>query len=511
MLKNMNVEFENKLWEACDELRGRVSSEEYMHVIIGIMFLKHMSDKFNIAIKQIKKSFPEHFEDWIKDKDFLITEYNVSFIIPEKANWNYIEEFASKPTIGEVIDNALSEIENVNPSLKGLFNKNYNRSELDQIKLGKVVSIFSNIDLKEFGEDIIGRTYEYFLGHFFKKQGQKGGEFYTPKSVVELMVNILNPTNGTLYDPCCGTGGMFVQARKKLEQDNKDANSLVIYGQESQAKTWQLAKINLLIHGFNELEIHLGHKSADTFTEDLFKDKSGTFDYILANPPFNIKKWNQENLLDDSRWQWGIPPKGNANYAWLSLIIDKLNKIGKAAVILANGSLSSSLKNELEIRKNFLKNNLVECIIALPDKLFYTTGISACIWILNKNKKSNNVLMLNCESLGVMVNKTLRELSEEDIEKVIPLSWLLSEKDLLVKIVVELFATSYWTSFHTKWFGLWAGHDNGVWENYNVIPNWNNWKTIKNTKNIFNVAKIFQVNETYFNEIFKIIERYLND
>ncbi len=226
----------------------------------------------------------------------------------------------------------------------------------------------------------------------------------------------------------------------------------------------------------------------------MFKDKSGTFDYILANPPFNIKKWNQENLLDDSRWQWGIPPKGNANYAWLSLIIDKLNKIGKAAVILANGSLSSSLKNELEIRKNFLKNNLVECIIALPDKLFYTTGISACIWILNKNKKSNNVLMLNCESLGVMVNKTLRELSEEDIEKVIPLSWLLSEKDLLVKIVVELFATSYWTSFHTKWFGLWAGHDNGVWENYNVIPNWNNWKTIKNTKNIFNVAKIFQVN-----------------
>ncbi len=216
MLKNMNVEFENKLWEACDELRGRVSSEEYMHVIIGIMFLKHMSDKFNIAIKQIKKAFPEHFEDWIKDKDFLITEYNVSFIIPEKANWNYIEEFASKPTIGEVIDNALSEIENVNPSLKGLFNKNYNRSELDQIKLGKVVSIFSNIDLKEFGEDIIGRTYEYFLGHFFKKQGQKGGEFYTPKSVVELMVNILNPTNGTLYDPCCGTGGMFVQARKKL-------------------------------------------------------------------------------------------------------------------------------------------------------------------------------------------------------------------------------------------------------------------------------------------------------
>ncbi|WHQ37494.1 class I SAM-dependent DNA methyltransferase [Spiroplasma sp. SV19] len=418
MHKNMNVELENKLWAACDELRGNQSSEEYMHIIIGIMFLKHMSDKFNIALKKIEIDFPDNFQELIKDKDFLITKHNVSFIIPEKANWTYIEQYASQPTIGEVIDNALLEIENINPSLKGLFNKNYNRPELDQIKLGKVVSIFSNVDLNEFGEDIIGRTYEYFLGHFFKKQGQKGGEFYTPKSVVELMVNILNPTQGTLYDPCCGTGGMFVQARKKLEKDNKDVDGLVIFGQESQTKTWQLAKINLLIHGFNELEINLGHKSADTFSDDLFKNKSATFDYVLANPPFNIKKWNQENLLDDKRWQWGIPPKGNANYAWLSHIMEKLNKTGKAAVILANGSLSSSQKNEIEIRKNFLKDNLIEGIIALPDKLFYTTGISACIWILNKNKKNNNVLMINCESLGVMVNKTLRELSEDDIAKV---------------------------------------------------------------------------------------------
>lgn len=418
MHKNMNVELENKLWAACDELRGNQSSEEYMHIIIGIMFLKHMSDKFNIALKKIKVDFPNDFQELIKDGDFLITEHNVSFIIPEKANWTYIEQYASQPTIGEVIDNALLEIENINPSLKGLFNKNYNRNELDQIKLGKVVSIFSNVDLKEFGEDIIGRTYEYFLGHFFKKQGQKGGEFYTPKSVVELMVNILNPTEGTLYDPCCGTGGMFVQARKKLEKNNKDVSGLVIFGQESQTKTWQLAKINLLIHGFNELEINLGHKSADTFSEDLFKDGSASFDYVLANPPFNIKKWNQENLLDDKRWKWGVPPKGNANYAWLSHIMEKLNKTGKAAVILANGSLSSSQKDEINIRKNFLNNDLIEGIIALPDKLFYTTGISACIWILNKNKKNKNVLMINCESLGKMVNKTLRELTEDDIAKV---------------------------------------------------------------------------------------------
>ena len=409
-------ELESKLWNAADELRGNVSSEEYMYIIIGILFIKQMSDVYDNAVNCLK----EKHEDWeilSKDKDYLI-DYNCNFIVPKKASWNHISKFATSPEIGEVINEAFSEIEKNNDELKGMFEKDYARETLDQMKLGNLISVFANTDLKQFGEDIIGRTYEFFLGKFFLKQGQKGGEFYTPKSIVSLMVNLINPNNGKLYDPCCGTGGMFIQAKQHLVEQKLNGDNLMIFGQENQNKTWKLARINLLLQGFSNDNVKLGHKSADTFHNDLHNGLK--VDYILANPPFNIKKWGQEKLLDDTRWNWGIPPSGNANYAWLSLIIDKLNSEGKAAVVLANGSLTTSSKDEKRIRENILKNNLISAIIMLPDKLFYTTQIPACIWIFNKNKKTDEVLFIDSSELGTLVegSKKNKEFKDEVIKKI---------------------------------------------------------------------------------------------
>ncbi len=424
MNKNIDKEFERKLWASADALRGNISSENYMHIVIGILFLKHMSDKYDFAVEKLKKEFGEDdYKNYKDDKDLID---GVSFIIPEKSSWKYIKSFASQSNIGSIIDNAFTEIEELNPELRGLFDKNYNREELDQNKLGQVVSEFSNIDLNEFGEDVIGRVYEYFLGEFFLKQGQKGGEFYTPKSVVDLICRIVDPHEGKIYDPTAGTGGMFVQARKSLiKQGKENPNSIVAYGQEYQNKTWKLSKVNLLLHGFPIENIKLGAKSADTFTED--QHKGERFDYVMANPPFNVKVWGQEKLLDDPRWEWGIPPKGNANYAFLSHMIHKLNDNGRGATVLANGSLSASGKNDIEIRKGMVegtekdqKGNKIDAIISLPDKLFYTTGIPVCIWVFNKNKNNNNILMIEAKNLkGNMLSKKNRELTEENINKIV--------------------------------------------------------------------------------------------
>ncbi|MCR8613059.1 MAG: type I restriction-modification system subunit M [Mycoplasma sp.] len=417
-MKKMNDEFERKLWKAADALRGNQSAEEYMHVVIGIMFLKHFSDSNDFLLNKYKeKNGIEITGDDLLDKDILSLA-NISFVVPEKAKWNYISKFATQKNIGEIIDNAFSEIERTNNELIGLFEKNYNREELDQGRLGMVVSEFSNLNFSEFGEDIIGRTYEYFLGEFFKKQGQKGGEFYTPSSIVELMVNIVDPKEGKVYDPAAGTGGMLVQAKKHIMAKGVDPSKLIAYGQEFQNKTWKLSRINLLLHGFHVDNVKLGHKSADTFTEDLHHNER--FEYILANPPFNVKKWNADRLLNenDNRWEWGYPPKGNANYAWISHMVHKLTNNGRAATVLANGSLSSSKKEELTIRKNLIKDNLVDAIIALPSNLFYTVTIPACIWVFNKNKKTDKVLMLDASNLeGNMISKKLRELTKNDITK----------------------------------------------------------------------------------------------
>lgn len=414
----MDKELEKKLWAAADHMRGNISSEQYMHIVIGIMFIKSMSDKYTNAIEKMKIDFKDNWKRFEEDIDVLTSDYKCSFIIPEKAQWNYISKYATSPEIGKIIDEAFLLIEEKNDVLKGLFDKNYNREELDQTRLGNVVSEFSNIDINKYGEDIIGRIYEYFLGQFFLKQGQKGGEFYTPPCIVKLLVELIEPNKGTIYDPACGTGGMFVQARKHLIDIKEDPTSLTVYGQEFQDKTWKLARINLLLQGFNSKDIHLGNRSADTFKNDLHKGR--TFDYVLANPPFNQKQWGLKELEDDPRWQWGIPPKNNANYAWLSHMVTKLNpSIGRAAVVLANGSLSGAQKNEVEFRKRILEDNKVEMIISLPDKLFYTTGIPVSIWVFNNNKTNHDVLFVDASNFeGNMISKKLRILEKDDIFKI---------------------------------------------------------------------------------------------
>ena len=412
-MSKMDKELERKLWSAADSLRGNISSEQYMHIVIGILFLKYVSDKYDKKVEKLKKDYPNRWKELILDEDFLGT-----FFIPKNASWKYVSQFASKKIIGEKIDEAFIALENKNQNLKGLFDKNYNREELDQSKLGMVISEFSDIDIFKEGEDIIGRVYEYFLGEFFKKQGQKGGEFYTPKSITRLLVDIIDPKEGLIYDPACGTGGLFIQSKQHIIENKGDFTKLTIYGQEYLNKTWKLARINLLINGFNIYDIHLGNRSADTFNDDQHKNKNN-FDYIIANPPFNQKKWGLEKLENDPRWKWGLPPKNNANYAWLSHILYKLNKNGKAGIVLANGSLSASGKLEIEFRKNLILENKIDAIISLPEKLFYTTGIPACLWIFNNDKKTKNVLMVDASNFkGNMVSKKLREITLEENNKI---------------------------------------------------------------------------------------------
>ncbi|MCP4336978.1 MAG: N-6 DNA methylase [Mycoplasma sp.] len=387
-----------------------------MHVILGILSLKYISDKYDNAIKKLNNSMKLE----LISPDMFYSNFD-SFKVPEKAHWKNIMKFASSSEIGQKMDEAFIELEEKNPMLRGIFNKNYNSEGVDQNRLGEVVKIFSDEDFTKAKEDLIGRIYEYFLGNFFKDRGQKGGEFYTPQTIVKLIVNLITPLSGTIYDPACGTGGMLIQAKRFIQSHGGNIDNVSVYGQEFNNVTWKLAKLNLILNGFplidNDDKGVLGDKSADTFTKDQHRDSK--FDYIMANPPFNLKNWGRESLEGDSRWKWGVPPKGNANYAWLSHIVSKLSINGKAGVVLANGSLSSSGKEELAIRKSFIENNKVDAIIALPDKLFYTVGIPACIWIFNNNKKDENILMVDASKLeGKMLSKKLRELTAENINQV---------------------------------------------------------------------------------------------
>ncbi|VEU59116.1 type I restriction-modification system subunit M [Mesomycoplasma neurolyticum] len=410
-----------KLWKSCDEMRGNVPSEQYMHIIIAIIFLKAMSDKYEKAGEQIRKKYLNDGErKWLlAKKDLnLLKRYDVQFIVPESASWSNIQKYISKEEIGIKIDEALLALEEQNNSLKGLFEKNFSREDLDKQRLSKVIKQFSDINFSELKEDFIGRLYEYFLGNFFRKQGQNGGEFYTPQSIVELMVALLAPdSDSKIYDPACGTGGMFVQAKKYLEKHKKDITQMRVYGQEFSSTTWKLAKINLILNGFDPDDTHLGSKAESTFKEDLSGFEQ--FDIVLANPPFNLKIWENENASDDPRYKWGLPPTKNANYAWLSHILYKLNENGRAAVILANGALSSSQKEELSIRKKMLEENKIEAIISLPDKLFYTTGIPATIWIFNNNKLNDDVIFINAENLGELATKKLRVFNTENINEIV--------------------------------------------------------------------------------------------
>ncbi len=405
------IGFEEKLWQAADKLRNNMDASEYKHVVLGLIFLKYVSDTFQEKWNELMEIDP----DFAEDRDAYTADG--VFWVPEDARWGYIAERAKLPEIGQIIDHALDKIEKENPTLKGVLPKNYSRPELDKRILGEIIDLFSNIDVGGSDareKDVLGRVYEYFLGKFAESEGKGGGEFYTPKCVVTLMVEMIQPFKGYVYDPCCGSGGMFVQSLKFVEEHAGNRLDVSIYGQESNPTTWKLAKMNLAIRG---IEGNLGSNNADTFHEDLHPNLKA--DFILANPPFNDSDWGQPSLVDDPRWKFGVPPASNANYAWLSHIIDKLGQNGKAAVVLANGSLSTNTSNEGEIRKNILNADLVDAIVALPDKLFYTTGIPVSIWVLNRNKKNKGkTLFIDGRKLGTMVNRRLRELTAEDIRKI---------------------------------------------------------------------------------------------
>lgn len=403
-------EIEKTLWAAADKMIGGLSVSNYKFVVLGLIFLKYISDSFEEKYNELVKQ--GYGLEEVRDA---YEEDNI-FFVPEKARWSYLVAHSKDYNIGEILDNALDLIEKENTSLKGVLFKIYNSPDFRNVNLGEIIDLFTNIKLgtKEASEkDMLGRVYEYFLGQFASKDGQKGGEFYTPACIVKTMVEMIEPYSGRVYDPACGSGGMFVQSLKFIENHQGNVRNISIYGQEKNPTTWKLAKMNLAIRS---IDGDLGKFAADTFHEDLHKDLKA--DFILANPPFNISDWGQEKLVDDYRWKYGVPPKGNANYAWLQHMISKLSVNGKAAIVLANGSLSAG-GQEAEIRKNLIENDLVDCIIAMPSNLFYTVTISCCVWVLNRNKKQKgNTLFINASNLGTMVTRKLRELQDEDINKI---------------------------------------------------------------------------------------------
>lgn len=402
-------ELETKLWSAADEMRGAVSVSDYKFIVLGLIFLKYISDSFEDKYNSLVKE-GEGLEE---ERDCYIAE-NI-FYVPKNARWEYLVKHSKDSNIGEIIDDALTSIEKENTSLKNVLPKDYNSPTMRNVNLGELIDLFTNIKIgteEAKQKDILGRIYEYFLGQFAKNELQKGGEFYTPACLVRTMVECIEPFQGKVYDPACGSGGMFVQSMKFVNDHQGNPYNIGIYGQEKNPTTWRLAKMNLAIRSMYG---DLGKYAADTFTEDLHKDLKA--DFILANPPFNMK-WDRDKVENDRRWKYGLPPKNNANYAWLQHMISKLTQNGKMACILANGSLSAG-GDEGKIRKAIINNDLVDCIISMPTNLFYTVTVPCSIWILNRNKKQKNkTLFINATSLGTMVTRRLRELSDSDIKKI---------------------------------------------------------------------------------------------
>lgn len=405
------IGFEEQIWKAADKLRGNLDASEYKNVVLGLIFLKYISDKF----EQRYQELVEEGEGFEEDRDEYT--YQNIFFVPQEARWETIAAAAHTPEIGKVIDNAMRMIESENDSLKGVLPKNFARQELDKRRLGDVVDLFTNVKMAEKGDtrDILGRTYEYCLSKFAEKEGKNAGEFYTPACVVKTLVEVIQPLHGRVYDPCCGSGGMFVQSAEFIKRHQGNINDISVYGQESNPTTWKMATMNLAIRG---ISADLGKFNADTFFDDCHKNER--FDYILANPPFNMKDWGGDRLKDDPRWDYGIPPEGNANFAWLQHMIHHLSREGRLGMVLANGSLSSQTSGEGVIRKNIVDDDLVEGIIAMPGQLFYSTQIPVSLWIINKSKKqSGKTLLVDAREMGTMVTRKLREFTDEDIAKVV--------------------------------------------------------------------------------------------
>ena len=414
--------FEETLWDTANKLRGSVESSEYKHVVLSLIFLKFVSDKFE---ERRAKLVAEGKEDYLDMVEFY-TMQNV-FYLPETSRWSYIQQHAKQGDIAIKIDSALADVEKSNASLKGALPDNYfSRLGLDGSKLSALIDAINNIDtVEDKEEDTVGRVYEYFLGKFAASEGKLGGEFYTPKCVVNLIAEMIEPYKGKIYDPCCGSGGMFVQSLKFVESHHGNTKDISVYGQEFTATTYKLAKMNLAVRG---LSANLGEVPADTFFKDQHPDLKA--DYIMANPPFNLKDWRgPDELVHDGRWNgYDTPPTGNANYAWILHMVSKLSENGVAGFVLANGSMSTNTKGEGEIRQKLVENDLVDCMIALPGQLFYTTQIPVCLWFLTKNKKADSergyrnregeTLFIDARKIGSMISRTQKELSAGDIAEI---------------------------------------------------------------------------------------------
>ena len=412
-----NLGFEEKLWQAADKLRNNMDAAEYKHVVLGLIFLKYISDAFKDQNKYLISKSSEGADP--EDPD----EYRAVnvFWVPPEARWDYLERNAKQPTIGKLVDDALHSIERDNQSLKGVLPKNYAREGLDKHRLGELIDLVGTIalgDKESKSKDVLGRVYEYFLGQFADAEGKKGGQFYTPRSIVNVLVEMIEPFKGRVFDTCCGSGGMFVQSEKFVEAHKGRIGDISIYGQESNQTTWRLCKMNLAIRGI-DANVAWG----DSFHNDAHKSLKAHF--ILANPPFNDSDWKGELLRDDVRWQFGAPPKGNANFAWVQQFIYHLAPTGIAGFVLANGSMSSNTSGEGEIRRNIVEADLVDCMVALPGQLFYNTMIPACLWFVSRDKKNQKfrnregeILFIDARKMGVMVDRRHKELTDEEVRKI---------------------------------------------------------------------------------------------
>ena len=412
-----NLGFEAQLWATADKLRGNMEPSDYKHVALGLIFLKYISDAFEAkraALLEEELADAEDPEEYMAE--------NV-FWVPKEARWSYLRAKAKQTTIGKDVVDAMLALEASNASLKGVLPKDYARPALNKVMLGELIDLVSGIGMAEEADrsrDILGRVYEYFLGGFAGAEGKRGGEFYTPRSIVRLLVEMLEPYKGRVYDPCCGSGGMFVQSEKFVEEHGGRIGDIAIYGQESNYTTWRLAKMNLAVRG---IDADIRWNNEGSFHKDELQDLK--VDFILANPPFNISDWGGDRLREDARWKFGVPPVGNANYAWLQHIHHHLAPNGTAGVVLANGSMSSSQSGEGDIRKAMIEGGVVDCMVALPGQLFYSTQIPACLWFLAKNTKngrfcdrSSEILFIDARKLGVMVDRTRREFEDADIAKI---------------------------------------------------------------------------------------------
>jgi type I restriction enzyme M protein len=424
---------EQTLWEAADKMRGNLEAGEYKHVVLGLVFLKYISDAFTERRAWLEQATadPDNGDYYVPNPDrraAIVDDRNEYladnvFWVPEQSRWAVLQDNAKQPDIGTRIDAAMDAIEAENPSLKGVLPKQYARAEIDKRLLGELIDLIGSIGFTQTdhgADDVLGRVYEYFLGQFASSEGKRAGEYYTPRSVVRLLVEMLEPYHGRIYDPCCGSGGMFVQSAEFVAAHGGRRNDISVYGQEFTAATWRLAKMNLAIRG---IEANLGDRADDSFHRDLHPDLRA--DFVIANPPFNVSDWYSDALRDDPRWRYGTPPPGNGNYAWIQHFIHHLAPNGVAGFVLANGSLSSKTSGEGDIRRALVDADLVDCIVALPEKLFFNAGIPVCLWFISKNRASNGhrdrngeVLFIDARKLGQMATRTLRVLTDDDITRI---------------------------------------------------------------------------------------------